>query len=537
MRRALLLILLLALLPSTARADTLEANGMRLVKIVDSNFAAPVHVAAPTGDDRRVFVVEQGSGTTAAIQVVRDGVKLSPAFLELTGVKTGGEQGLLSMAFAPDYATSGRFYVYYTSSTECTGDNCDIAVDEFRRLDDDHADPATRRRVFTVAHRDAGNHNGGQLQFGPDGLLYAGPGDGGTQDDPECDAQRTNSNLGKILRIDPRAPGASPQIYALGLRNPFRFSFDRFTGDLLIGDVGGGVQEEIDFLAAGAPAGAANFGWNRFEGAAERLHNCVDPVPPGYVAPAIHYDHASGSTAVTGGYVVRDTSMAPLLGRYVYADFFVGEIRSAVVGPSSQLGDGPAGLQVDNLSSFGQDGRCRIYVTSLNGPVYRLEAVAPAGSPACQTLPVPPAPPLPVEADRTAPALSRVRVSRSRFRVSSDATPRVARTPAGTVVRYTLSERSEVSLRFYRALAGRRSGRGCVAPTRRRRRAAKCTRYPLRGTVVRQRVEAGRRFIRFTGRVGVRALPPGRYRAILRARDAAGNVSPGRVLVLRLVTR
>ena len=535
MRRALPAILLLALVPTPARADTLQANGMRLVKIGDFN--GPVQVTAPPGDDHRVFVVEQGAGTTASIWVVRDGVKLTPAFLALAGVKTGGEQGLLSMAFAPDYTTSGRFYVYYTSSTECSDGNCDIAVDEFQRQDDDHANASTRRRVFSVAHRDAANHNGGQLQFGPDGLLYAGPGDGGVQDDPECDAQRTNSNLGKILRIDPRVPGASPQIYALGLRNPFRFSFDRLTGDLLIGDVGGSVQEEVSFLAAGTPPGAANFGWNRFEGNVERTSNtCILSAPPGYVRPAIAYDHLQGSSAVTGGYVVRDTSMTPLLGRYLYADFYAGEIRSAIVGAGGASGDGPTGLQVDNLSSFGQDRNCRLYVSSISGPVYRLEAVSPAGSAACQTAPAAPAPDLPPP-DRLAPTLSRLTVSRRRFRVSAQATPRIARTAAGTVFRFTLSEDSEVSVRFYRATAGRRSGRRCVAPTRRRRRARRCTRYPLRGTLVRRRTQAGRRLIRFTGRVGLRALPAGRYRAVLRARDPAGNVSRGRVAVVRIVKR
>src|SRR4051794_31430672 len=200
MRRALPAILLLALLPAPARADTLEANGLRLVKIGD--FTAAVHVAASPGDDRRVFVVQQGSGTTAAIRVVRDGVTLPDPFLSLTGVAHQGlEQGLLSMAFAPDYATSGRFYVYFNDAGACSGANCDVRVDEFRRADADHADVSSRRPVFSLSHRDASNHNGGQLQFGPDGRLYAGTGDGGTQSDPECDAQNPGSPLGKILSI------------------------------------------------------------------------------------------------------------------------------------------------------------------------------------------------------------------------------------------------------------------------------------------------------------------------------------------------
>jgi hypothetical protein len=310
------------------------------------------------------------------------------------------------------------------------------------------------------------------------------------------------------------------------------------TGDFVLGDVGLNAKEEIDFVAAGRLAGA-NFGWNVFEGDNPFSTNCAAPPLASYVAPSITYDNPSaGPAAVTGGFVVRDVSVAPLIGRYVYADYFAGDIRSAVVGPGTQSGDGPTGLQADMLASFGEDSRCRIHVVSQAGPVYRLEATQPAAAPGCGS--AAPAPPLPAPApDRVSPVLSRVTVSRRRFRVSSAATPRIARsrTPAGTVFRYTLSEDAEVSLRFYRATAGRRSRRRCVAPTRSLRRARRCTRYPLRGTLVRRRVKAGRRSIKFTGRVGIRAVPLGRYRAILRARDAAGNVSRGRVVPLRIVKR
>jgi hypothetical protein len=353
------------------------------------------------------------------------------------------------------------------------------------------------------------------------------------------------SRLGKILRIDPRVPGASPDVYALGLRNPYRFSFDHETGDLLIGDVGGGIQEEIDFLVSGAAAGTANFGWNRFEGTEERTSNtCILGAPPGYVAPSLTYPHGSGSTAVMGGVVVRDVSMPQVQGRYLYADIYQGDIRSAVVGPSTSSGDGATGLHVDLASSFSEDARCRVYVTSLNnpGPVYRLEAENPAGTPACQTTPAPPAPPLPLDpaaTDRVAPRLTSVTVSRHRFRVSSAATPGLARTrtPTGTSFRFSLSEKAEVTVRFYRATAGRRSRGRCLAATRRLRHARRCTRYPLRGTLIRRDLSAGRHLIRFTGRVGVRALPSGRYRAILRGRDGSGNVSAGRLVKLQVVSR
>src|SRR5436305_11117646 len=209
------------------------------------DFASPVYVTAPPGDPHRVFVVEQAG----RIIEVRDGVKQSPAFLDISSqVKSGGEQGLLSMAFAPDYATSGRYYVYYTAPRPGDSGGSVITVEEFS--------PTEHHVVFTVDHPTNGNHNGGQLQFGPDGLLYAGTGDGGSANDPPDNAQNLSVNLGKLLRVDPLSSNASrPSIFAYGLRNPFRFSFDRQTGDLVIGDVGQNAREEIDFSAAGAPAG------------------------------------------------------------------------------------------------------------------------------------------------------------------------------------------------------------------------------------------------------------------------------------------
>ncbi|MEA2494362.1 MAG: hypothetical protein QOJ29_2273, partial [Thermoleophilaceae bacterium] len=189
------------------------------------NFTAPVYVTAPPGDPHRVFVVERAG----RIVEVRDGQVQDPPFLDISSrVKSGGEQGLLSMAFAPDYATSGRYYVYYTAARPAsTGDTSGsvITVEEFS--------PAEHHVVFTVDHPTNSNHNGGQLQFGPDGMLYAGTGDGGSGDDPPNNAQNRLVNLGKLLRVDPLSASAgTPELYAFGLRNPFRFSFDRQTGDL-----------------------------------------------------------------------------------------------------------------------------------------------------------------------------------------------------------------------------------------------------------------------------------------------------------------
>ncbi len=407
MRRLLLPLAVLACLApaATARADTLEANGLRLAKV--GTFDQPVFVAAAPGDSRRLFVVQKGANGRAEIRVVRDGVTLARPFLSLDGIATVGEQGLLSMAFAPDYATSGRFYVYFTDLTVCATDGCDVRIDEYHRADADHAKPSSRRRVLSIYHRDASIHNGATIAFGPDGLLYAGPGDGGTPGDPECDAQRPDSLLGKILRLDP-VRSSPPEVVARGLRNPYRFSFDHLTGDLLIGDVGESRVEEVDFLPAGRLSGA-NLGWNVLEGDDPFSGACGAAPLDHYVAPAITYRHGGYAAAITGGVVVRDLSVRRLSGRYLYGDFYAGEIRSAVVGAGGATGDGPTGLQVEGLSSFTQDGHCRVYVTSLSGPVYRLEAAGPAAAPGCQRTPGEVAPPL--APDHVRPRVSRLRVT------------------------------------------------------------------------------------------------------------------------------
>ena len=354
------------------------AVGVKLTRI--GTFSSPLYVAQPPADRRRLFVVEQGG----KIVVVRDGHVLRAPFLDVSSkVVSGGEQGLLGLAFAPDYPRSGRSYVDYTDV------NGDTRIVEYRRgSSPDRADPRSAR-VLIRQDQPEPNHNGGQLAFGPDGLLYVGLGDGGGGDDqhgPIGNAQNLGTLLGKILRVDPRPSGGRPYgipadnpfvgragakaaIYAWGLRNPWRFSFDRATGDIAIGDVGQDHVEEIDFRTRGNARGV-NFGWRAWEGTRRE-----DPSlrVSGDVKPVLEYTHDRGGCSVSGGYVIRDRRLPALAGRYVYGDFCAGNLFTAKLRQSGAGGNRRVGLHVDALSSFGEDQRGRVYVTSLNGPVYRLD--------------------------------------------------------------------------------------------------------------------------------------------------------------------
>ena len=276
------------------------------------------------------------------------------------------------------------FYVYYTvaaptSASWSTGGRAPIAPIR-----------AARGWCSTCPTREP-NHNGGLIAFGPDGLMYVGTGDGGGGDDPHGargNAQDLGSLLGKLLRIDPRraggrpyaipasnpfagTPGARGEVWAYGLRNPWRFSFDRATGDLAIGDVGQDAVEEIDFVRRGRGRGA-NFGWRPLEG---RRANFPGERAPGALAPVIEHTHEAGWCSITGGVVVRDPALAALRGRYVYGDYCQGRLRSARLRPGRARDDRALGLpRVASLASFGEDGRGRVYVVSLAGPVWRLAA-------------------------------------------------------------------------------------------------------------------------------------------------------------------
>jgi hypothetical protein len=355
MRAALLAtaLLLLAAAPASAAPQ--------LVKIGD--FSAPVHVASPPNDPR-VFVVEQ----RGAIKVVGGGT-----FLDLTAETLyGSERGLLSMAFAPDYATSGRFFVFLTSRP-----NGDVEVREYQG--------STLVRTLLDEPHSASNHNGGQLQFGPDGALYASIGDNASSGN----AQNASSPFGKIHRIDV-ATGAR-QVWSSGLRNPWRFSFDRATGDLLIGDVGETSYEEINWSRAPNAGQGVNYGWPCNEGP-DGADSCGQRAMLSHAHPSF--------CAIVGGYVVRDAGLPTFNGRYLYGDNCNANLWSAALGSG---GGTQTGLQVSGLSSFGEDACGRLYVTSLgSNAVYRIQDGAPTPCSFTAT---------PQPADTTAPAL-RVKLLR-----------------------------------------------------------------------------------------------------------------------------
>ena len=476
---------------SPAEGRAAAGRGVRLVKVGD--FQSPLYVTAPPGDRRRIFVVEQAG----QIVVVRGGKPAAKPFLDIRSkVTAGGEQGLLSVAFPPDYAQSGLFYVYYTerSGTE--------AIWEYHRASDDSANAGSARLVLRMDDPEP-NHNGGLMVFGPDKLMYVGTGDGGggndqhgargnaqslssplgkllridprasggrpytipssnpfagragargeiyayglrnpwrfsfyranddradpdsarlvlRMDDPEPNhngglmifgsyrlmyvgtgdggggndqhgtrgnAQSLSSPLGKILRIDPRQSGgkaytipssnpfvgragARGEIYSYGLRNPWRFSFDSANGDLTIGDVGQDEVEEIDFVKKGAGRGA-NFGWRPWEG---RRRNFDEPAPHA-IFPVITHTHQAGFCSITGGFVARDRGVPGLYGRYVYGDYCNSRLRVATLRVGNRAQSRTLAVPpISGVASFGQDASGRLYVVSVNGPVYRFAA-------------------------------------------------------------------------------------------------------------------------------------------------------------------
>jgi hypothetical protein len=343
---------------------------------VASGLSSPVYLTAPAGD-ARLFVVEQ----PGRIRVVKNGQLLATPFLDISSrVLAGGERGLLSMAFDPQFASNGYFYVYFTSAP-----SGDIVVERYGPVVGDVAS-ATPTPVITIPHPTFANHNGGLVVFGPDGMLYLGTGDGGGAGDPNGHGQSQNALLGKLLRLDVRTlpytiPATNPfagqagkrgEIWAYGLRNPWRFAFDRGTdpATLYVADVGQNRFEEID-VAPSTSAGL-NYGWNMMEGL--HCHPTGDACSrTGLQLPAIEYDHTSGSCSITGGFVYRGTAIPEATGQYFYSDYCSGFLASmsgsAGAGFTTRTWNVP---NVGNVLSFGEDAAGELYVLSGNGTVYRL---------------------------------------------------------------------------------------------------------------------------------------------------------------------
>ncbi len=345
---------------------------------VVSGLSFPLYLTAPVGDTGRLFVVEKGG----RIRIVKQGTLLPAAFLDLRGViSTGGEQGLLGLAFHPQYASNGRFFVDFTNPA---GDTRVVAYQV--SANPDSADPTSGDTILKVA-QPYSNHNGGGVTFGPDGYLYIGLGDGGSGGDPDGHGQDRTELLGSLLRIDVdgespytspadnpyfNSPGLAPELWNYGLRNPWRFSFDRLTGDLYIGDVGQNDWEEVDVTPPGSAAGA-NYGWNLMEGL-----SCYRPVncnPSGLTLPVLQYDHNNGC-AVTGGYVYRGPAMPGLHGTYFYADYCNGWVRSFryQAGQAMDPRDWPTLAPGASIPSFGEDARGELYLLTTAGTVYRIVA-------------------------------------------------------------------------------------------------------------------------------------------------------------------
>ena len=380
-----------------------EASSTPLTSVrVASGLTRPLFVTSPPGDLDRLFIVEQDG----RIRILRSGTLLPDAFLDIAnltrspGSGGGGEEGLLGLAFHPDYATNGWFFVFHT---DLTGDNNLVVRYSRSMIDPDLADPASRQVVLVLPHPDWDVHNGGMVAFAPDdGYLYIAVGDAAQG----CNAQDGTSYLGKLLRIDvdslpysvpPDNPfvgadGYNDEIWAMGLRNPWRFSFDSATSDLYLADVGREDWEEIDYRLAPDPGGE-NYGWPIHEGDHCTGFTCGSVTCPvsGHIPPVLEYGHSGGACAVTGGYVYRGCRMPDLRGIYFYADYcaaFIGSFRIAG-GAVTELADRTAdlapagGLVLGQITSFGEDARGEIYVvdrgsfTSEGGEVYKIVPILP----------------------------------------------------------------------------------------------------------------------------------------------------------------
>lgn len=358
-----------------------QSNSLRLQPI-STSLSAPVFMTAPANDTGRLFIVEQG-GLIRIFNVTTSSLLATP-FLDISGlISAGGEEGLLGMAFDPEYAVNRQFYVYYTN----TAGNIVIALYLRAATSANLADSSSATPLLTVAHPTFSNHNGGMLAFGPDGCLYAGIGDGGSEGDPDNNGQSLSSLLGKLLRLNPDTgtpcnnviinpfpfPGVQ-HVWSLGLRNPWRFSFDRQTGDLYIGDVGQDAREEIDVAVAPNAGRQVNYGWRLMEGLL-----CFNPSsncnPGNLTLPVLDYSHLNGACSVTGGYVYRGSVRPDLQGTYFYGDFCAGFVKSFrhQNGQATEQTEWPLLSPPGSfVTSFGEDAAGELYVMTLGGGLFKI---------------------------------------------------------------------------------------------------------------------------------------------------------------------
>jgi glucose/arabinose dehydrogenase len=357
-----------------------SGEGVRLLEIA-SGLSFPLYLTAPAGDLSRLFIVEK----TGGIRIVKDGILLPDPFLNISGQVSGEmEQGLLGLAFPPDYATTGRFVVHYTDTAG------DTRLSVFHVSSNPDIADGSSEQVILTADQPFSNHNGGQIAFGPDGFLYLGLGDGGGSNDPGGRGQDLSELLGSILRIDVQSgtsytvppdnpfvgqqPAKRPEVWSYGLRNPWRFSFDRANGDLYIADVGETTLEEID-VAAAADGGAkgVNYGWSIMEGGQCLGGGQCDQA--GLTLPTGQYSHADGCSVI-GGYVYRGSALPALQGVYFFGDFCERWVRSFryAARTATELTEWPTLRTASSLTSFGEDAAGELYVLESSGRVSRIVA-------------------------------------------------------------------------------------------------------------------------------------------------------------------
>jgi glucose/arabinose dehydrogenase len=321
-------------------------------------FSALTAIASTPAEPRRLYAVEQ----VGRIKYLVNG-QVAGTFLDIRDrVLSGGEQGLLSVAFSPGYGRNHRFYVNYTDKSGNT------RVVEFRSRNGVAVRSTARQLLFV--RQPYANHNGGELQFDRNGFLYVGMGDGGSGGDPGNRAQRMNERLGKLLRINPLRRGAKWKIVALGLRNPWRFSFDRANGDLYIADVGQGNWEEIDYRSRAVISRLANYGWHVYEGRARFANSALGPGQ--LIAPVYVYSHAGGNCSVSGGYVYRGTAVPAAVGRYFFGDYCTGDVWSLRVASGRAVDVRQEAFHAGTLTTFGEDTAGELYLGTGGGEIFEL---------------------------------------------------------------------------------------------------------------------------------------------------------------------